>query len=128
MTQKITKGIRISVTSNFEGILQKNLLENYAFSYTITIENTGKNTVQLMSRHWIIKDALNHIEEVVGDGVIGQQPVIEPGERHTYSSGCLLRAPVGSMRGWYHMINLENKTLFKVRIPPFQLSAQFCLN
>lgn len=102
--------------------------KSYAFSYTITIENQSENIVQLLSREWIIKDALNQTEKVVGDGVIGIQPVLQPGETHTYSSGCLLQAPMGSMHGHYTMSNVESGHLFDVFIPMFKLNAAFALN
>jgi len=100
----------------------------FAFGYQITIENQSKDSVQLNSRFWRIKDALNNTEIVQGEGVIGQKPVLKPGESHTYSSGCLLTSPFGSMRGYYDMINFSSSRKFKVSIPSFKLSAPFALN
>lgn len=100
----------------------------FAFGYQITIENQSKDSVQLTSRFWKIKDALNHTEIVQGEGVIGKKPVLKPGESHTYNSGCLLNSPFGSMRGHYNMINFSNSKKFKVSIPSFKLSAPFALN
>lgn len=128
MVQQITKGIKISVISRFEGTLINKQKECYTFSYTITIENQSKNTVQLLTRYWKIKDALKHTEIVKGEGVIGIKPVLSPGEKHTYSSGCLLTSPIGSMEGYYTFINLDAKTRFRVRIPSFKLHAAFALN
>ena len=128
MVQQITKGIKISVSTRYEGVLGSEQKSSYAFSYTVTIENNSKDTVQLISRYWNIKDALNSSQIVTGQGVIGMKPVLEPGEEHTYSSGCMLLAPVGAMHGDYTMINFTNKTAFKVDIPSFKLFADFAMN
>jgi ApaG protein len=128
MVQQVTKGIKISVETNFEGTFYKNYKVNFAFGYKVTIENQSKDSVQLNTRHWEILDALNNVEFVDGEGVIGKKPVLKPGESHTYTSGCLLTSPFGGMKGHYDMINLNNSTKFKVAIPSFKLSAQFALN
>jgi len=128
MVQQITKGIKISVETNFEGTFYKNYKLHYAFGYQVTIENQGKDAVQLNSRKWTIYDALNNIEEVEGEGVIGQKPVIKPGESHTYSSGCLLASPFGAMSGFYNMVNFTTTKNFEVAIPKFYLSAPFANN
>ena len=128
MVQQVTKGIRISVTTRYEGIIGKNDRTTYAFSYTVTIENTGIDTVQLISRYWEIKDALNTTQHVSGQGVVGMKPVLEPGESHTYSSGCMLMAPIGAMHGSYTMVNFNTKKAFKVQIPSFKLRAEFAMN
>ena len=128
MVQQITKGIKISVETNFEGTFYKNYKLHFAFGYQVTIENQGKDAVQLNSRKWTIYDALNNIEEVEGEGVIGQKPVIKPGESHTYSSGCLLTSPFGAMSGFYNMVNFATTKNFEVAIPKFYLSAPFAIN
>ena len=128
MVQQVTSGIKISVETSFEGSFYKNNKMTFAFGYQITIENQSKDSVQLNSRFWRIKDALNNTEIVQGEGVIGQKPVLKPGESHTYSSGCLLTSPFGSMRGYYDMINFSSSRKFKVSIPSFKLSAPFALN
>ena len=128
MVQLVTKGIKISVITNYEGSFYKNYKINYAFTYTITIENQSKDSVQLHSRHWEILDALNSPIIVDGEGVIGKKPVIKPGEFYTYSSGCLLTSPFGSMQGHYNMINLASTQKFHVAIPNFKLSAVFAIN
>ncbi len=128
MLQQVTSGIKISVETNFEGTFYKNYKINYAFGYKITIENQSKDVVQLDSRYWRISDSLNTIQIVQGEGVIGQKPVLQPGESHTYSSGCLLTSPFGSMSGYYNMINFSNSKRFKVFVPLFKLSAPFSLN
>ena len=128
MVQQITRGIKISVDTTFEGTFYKNYKIHFAFGYQVTIENQSKDSVQLTSRFWEIKDALNNTEIVEGEGVIGKKPVLKPGESHTYSSGCLLNAPFGAMKGYYNMINFTSTRKFKVTIPSFKLSAPFALN
>ena len=128
MVQKVTCGIKISVETNFEGTFYKNYKIHFAFGYKITIENQSKDSVQLTSRFWNIKDALKDTEIVQGEGVIGKKPVLKPGESHTYNSGCLLSAPFGSMSGYYDMVNFTTSKKFKVTIPSFKLSAPFALN
>ena len=128
MVQQVTKGIKISVETTYEGSFYKNYKIQYAFGYTITIENQGKDSVQLNARHWEILDALNNIETVSGEGVIGKKPVLKPGESHTYTSGCLLTSPFGAMQGHYSMINFTTTKKFQVTIPTFKLSATFAIN
>lgn len=128
MVQQITKGIKISVETTYEGSFYKNYKIQYAFGYTVTIENQSKDSVQLNARHWEIMDALNNIEIVSGEGVIGKKPVLKPGESHTYSSGCLLTSPFGAMQGHYNMVNFTTTKNFKVTIPTFKLSAPFAIN
>lgn len=128
MTQQVTSGIKISVETNFEGTFYRNYKIQFAFGYLITIENQSKDSVQLTSRFWKIKDALNETEIVQGEGVIGEKPVIKPGETHSYSSGCLLTAPFGAMSGHYNMVNFTTTRKFKVAIPSFKLSAPYALN
>ncbi|GGX21813.1 Co2+/Mg2+ efflux protein ApaG [Aquimarina muelleri] len=100
----------------------------FAFGYRITIENQSKDSVQLTSRFWEIKDALNNTEIVEGEGVIGKKPVLKPGESHTYNSGCLLNSPFGAMKGHYNMVNFTSTRKFQVMIPAFKLSTPFALN
>ncbi len=95
--------------------------QHFVFAYTVTIRNTGEHTAQLMSRHWIITDANNQVEEVRGDGVVGEQPVLKPGESFEYTSGCPLTTPVGSMRGTYQCV-ADDGTAFEATIPEFVLS------
>jgi ApaG protein len=94
----------------------------YVFAYTITITNTGDVTAQLISRHWLITDGEHRVQEVKGLGVIGQQPVLKPGERFEYTSGCSLPTPVGTMRGTYQMVAEDGHT-FDAPIPSFTLSV-----
>lgn len=128
MVQQVTSGIKISVETHFEGTFYKNYKIHFAFGYRVTIENQSKDSVQLTSRFWKIKDALNSTEIVEGEGVVGKKPVLRPGESHTYSSGCLLSSPFGSMSGYYNMVNFTSTRKFKVAIPSFKLSAPFAIN
>ena len=128
MVSQITRGIKISVSTSFEGTYFKNYKIHFAFSYEITIENHSKDSVQLNSRHWEIFDSLNDLELVDGEGVIGKKPVLKPGEKHTYSSGCLLSSPHGAMRGHFNMVNFTTTKSFKVIVPTFKLNAPFALN
>ncbi len=128
MVHQVTRGIKISVDTTFEGTFYKNYKIHFAFGYRITIENQSKDSVQLTARHWKIYDALSDREVVDGEGVIGKKPVLKPGESHTYSSGCLLSSPFGAMKGHYKMINFTTTKKFKVHVPVFKLSAPFALN
>lgn len=94
----------------------------YVFSYSITIANNGDNTVQLLSRHWVITDSNNQVQEVRGQGVVGEQPVIKPGQSYGYTSGTVLSTPVGTMTGSYQMV-AEDGTKFDAPIPQFVLSV-----
>jgi len=93
----------------------------YVFSYTINILNNGSITAQLISRHWIITDSEGKAEEVKGPGVVGEQPLLKPGEDFTYTSGTIIRTPVGSMQGSYQMKAVDGQ-LFDAEIKPFTLS------
>ena len=94
----------------------------FVFSYTVTIENQGSTSARLLDRHWIITDADGQVQEVRGQGVVGEQPHLEPGERYEYSSGAVLPTPVGSMHGSYGMV-ADDGTRFDAAIPPFSLAS-----
>jgi ApaG protein len=94
---------------------------HYVFSYTVTIRNTGDVPAKLLTRHWIITDGDGHVQEVKGDGVIGEQPYLKPGEGFQYTSGTFMNTPVGTMHGSYHMLADDGKT-FDATIPSFRLS------
>ena len=128
MTEQVTKGIKISVQTEFEGTFYKNDTIHYAFSYEIAIENQSEYTTQLLSRKWTIKDALNDEEIITGEGVVGETLIIQPGGFHSYKSGCVLRSPYGAMKGYYLMENISTSDQFKVTIPAFKLSASFAQN
>ena len=96
--------------------------DHYVFAYTITIKNIGEATAQLLSRHWIITDANNEVQEVRGQGVVGQQPVLKPGDSYEYTSGCALPTAIGTMKGTYQMAG-EDGTRFDAEIPEFVLAV-----
>ncbi len=95
--------------------------KRYIFAYTITIENVGSVPAQLISRHWIITDAEGEVQEVKGLGVVGHQPLLQPGQSFQYTSGCALKTPVGSMKGSYQMV-AEDGSTFAAEIPEFTLA------
>ena len=128
MVQQVTNGIKISVKTNFEGTCYRNDRVFFSFSYSITIENQSNDSVQLVSRHWKIFDALKNLEIIEGEGVIGEKPVLAPKKSYTYQSYCNLTSPTGAMRGFFNMINFTNTSNFKVQIPSFQLTVPAILN
>jgi ApaG protein len=95
--------------------------DHYVFAYTVTIRNTGEVAGQLISRHWIITDAEGQVQEVRGEGVVGEQPVLQPGQSYEYTSGVPLPTPVGSMKGSYQCVAADG-TKFEAPIPEFVLS------
>ena len=99
-----TRGVRVEVRSVYSPEHSDPGNDLWFFLYTITITNEGGNTVQLRNRHWVITDATGHVEEVHGAGVVGEQPVLEPGESFEYTSGCPLPTPFGTMQGTYDMV------------------------
>ena len=123
-----TQGIKISVECQFETGQSDPSLNRYIFSYHITIENQSDKTVQLIKRHWKIQDSSFMFRVVEGEGVIGQQPVLEPGAIHSYTSWSPLSTPIGKMSGHYIMEDLLNGKEFEVTIPEFKLIANFILN
>ena len=101
--------------------------DRFAFAYTITVVNNGDRAAKLMSRHWVITDGDGHVEEVRGAGVVGQQPLIEPGKSHTYSSGTVMTSKVGTMQGSYEMLASDGKH-FEAIIKPFRLAVPGALH
>ncbi len=128
MVTLITEGIKISVETHFQPEYSNPAYDHYMFSYRITIENLTGNTIQLLSRHWKIFDSNGAKREVEGEGVVGVQPVIEPGACYEYISGCNLKSDMGFMRGSYTMKRTLNDSLFAVEIPKFLLETPFRLN
>lgn len=100
----------------------------FVFSYHITITNHNEVTVQLLSRRWVITDGNEKIQEVVGEGVVGEQPVIDPGESYAYTSGTVLATEVGSMQGHYDMISITDHEKFRAEIQPFTLAQTHALH
>ncbi|MDO8331343.1 MAG: Co2+/Mg2+ efflux protein ApaG [Fluviicoccus sp.] len=114
--------IRVNVKSEFVPEQSDPGTERYVFAYHIAITNEGEEPARLLTRHWVITDGEAKVEEVRGDGVVGQQPSIAPGETYEYSSGAILKTPVGSMQGSYGMID-EHGERFEAPIPVFRLAV-----
>ena len=119
--------IRIKVNTNYLKGQSAPDENRYVFSYTINIKNLGNNSAKLISRQWIITDSYGNIQEVNGDGVVGQQPNINPGEDFTYTSGTIIKTPVGTMEGRYFMEDINNKR-FEALIAPFTLAVPGLIN
>ena len=126
-SEAVTRGVRVQVLSEYSPERSDPANNQWFFLYTIEISNEGNVPVQLVSRHWIITDAEGHVEEVRGPGVIGQQPVLSPGESFTYTSGCPLTTPFGKMEGTYQMIT-ANAVEFDATIAPFTLSEPYTVH
>jgi ApaG protein len=127
MSEAVTRNIRVEVLSLYSAENSRPLQDEWVFQYTVRITNQGTETVQLLSRHWIITDALEHVEEVRGPGVIGEQPVLAPGESFKYSSWCPLKTPMGMMHGTYRMVRADGGQ-FEIDIAPFALKARYTVN
>ncbi len=123
----VTRGVRVRAESEYAPDLSQPELRRWFFRYTITISNEGEETVQLISRHWVITDATNHTEEVKGPGVVGEQPVLAPGQSYSYTSGCPLRTPFGTMQGTYQMVTKAGDR-FDAEIAPFTLAEPMSIN
>ena len=120
----VTQGVRVQVMAQYSAEQSQPLQNQWFFLYTVQISNEGIETVQLISRHWIITDADHHVKEVRGLGVVGKQPVLDPGESFQYTSGCPLSTPFGSMRGTYQMLKPDGER-FDVEIGPFALTEPY---
>ena len=127
MSDMTTQGIRVRVQSQYAPDRSQPAAGVYFFIYTVTLSNEGKETAQLKSRHWIITDGNEKVEEVRGPGVVGETPVLEPGQRFTYSSGCMLKTQFGTMRGTYQMVRPDSRT-FDAEIAPFVLALPHAVN
>jgi ApaG protein len=125
MNTAVTEGVAVSVETEFQPDYSSPLQYHYVFTYKVRIENRSNNTVQLLRRHWYITDAMNRLKEVEGEGVVGQQPVLEPGDVHEYTSGCNLKSGFGKMHGTYLMQRLLDEQTFEVEIPEFSLIFPF---
>ena len=128
MNTLTTSGIQISVKTSFRQDLSEVLESRYFFNYRVEIQNTNTYSVQLQSRDWYIFDSLSEARFVSGAGVIGEQPILKPGETFVYSSGCDLNAEIGMMKGFYTFINLTDGELFEVIVPTFKLEYAPKLN
>lgn len=128
MIAEITQGVKVSVETEYQPSYSSPSQYHYVFTYRITIENQSDFTIQLMRRHWHIYDAGFSQREVEGDGVVGQQPVLEPGQVHQYVSGCNLKSGIGKMVGTYQMERIVDGSKFEVKIPSFIMVAPIRLN
>jgi len=126
-SEAVTRGIRVAVRSRYVAERSRPLMNEFFFAYTIRISNEGRERVQLVSRAWLIEDAEGHVEEVRGPGVVGEQPVLGPGEAFEYTSACPLGTPFGSMRGTYQMVT-EGGERFDAEIARFQLAEPYSIH
>jgi ApaG protein len=126
-SEAVTRNIRVQVRAEFSADRSRPADQHWFFLYTITITNDGDETVQLLTRHWIITDSNQHVEEVRGPGVVGEQPVLQPGQSFTYTSGCPLSTPFGVMEGSYQMVTPTGEQ-FDAAIAPFTLSEPYTVH
>ena len=127
MSTAVTDGIRVEVQSDFHAERSEPQAHRWFFAYTVTIHNDGSAPAQLIGRHWIIIDGTGHREDVMGEGVVGQQPRLEPGESFQYTSYCVLRTTHGSMQGEYRMVR-DDGGAFDADIAPFPLMIPQLVN
>jgi ApaG protein len=128
MVTEITQGIKVSVETEYQPGYSSPSQHHYVFTYRITIENQSEYTIQLLRRHWHINDAGFMSREVEGEGIVGQQPILEPGQSHQYVSGCNLKSGIGKMHGTYLMERIMDGTKVQVNIPAFTMIAPLRLN
>lgn len=125
MVSMISEGVEVSVETFFQQDYSNPMQSEFMFAYRIAIENHNSFPVKLHRRHWHIFDSNGTYREVEGEGVVGVQPVLSPGEKYQYVSGCNLRTEMGRMHGTYQMENLNSKNFFDVNIPPFEMFVPF---
>jgi ApaG protein len=128
MITKITNGVKVSVETIYQPDYSSPMQSHFVFTYRIKIENGSENTIQLLRRHWFIYDATTIMREVEGEGVVGQKPVLEPGQSHEYVSGCNLTSGLGKMKGEYLMERIVDGKKFKVIIPEFTMVVPYRMN
>ena len=126
-SESVTRGVRVSVLSEYDPERSRPNNQQWFFLYTITITNESTDTVQLVSRHWIITNGSGQVQEVRGPGVVNQQPVLAPTQSFTYTSGCPLTTPFGTMRGTYQMVTADGEQ-FDVHISEFTLSEPYTVH
>jgi len=125
MVSLISEGVEVSVETFYQQDYSNPMQSEYMFAYRIAIENHNSFPVKLHRRHWYIFDSTGSTREVEGEGVVGVQPVLSPGEKYQYVSGCNLRTEMGRMHGTYQMENLNSKQFFDVNIPAFEMFVPF---
>jgi ApaG protein len=123
-SEAVTRGVRVQVASTYAPERSQPTSNQWFFLYTVTVSNASADTVQLLTRHWIITDGAGQVQEVRGPGVVGKQPTLKPGESFEYTSGCPLSTPFGVMEGTYQMVT-ANGERFDARIAPFTLSEPY---
>jgi ApaG protein len=123
-SEATTRNIRVHVEAEYDPVRSSPQQSQWFFLYTVRITNEGPDTVQLISRHWIITDGAERVQEVRGAGVVGNQPTLGPSQSFEYTSGCPLTMPFGSMHGTYQMIN-DRKERFDIEIAPFTLTEPY---
>ncbi len=128
MVFQISEGVKVSVETYYQPDYSNPVASEFMFAYRITIENNNTFPVKLLQRHWNIFDSNGSYKEIDGEGVVGVQPVILPGDQYQYVSGCNLKTEMGKMEGSYTMENLHTKKQFNVRIPMFEMIAPFKVN
>lgn len=128
MITQSTAGINVSVECIYQPEYSNPENTHFMFAYRITIENTSEFTAQLTHRHWEIFDSIGEHKQVDGEGVVGEQPILAPGDSHQYVSGCNLKSDMGYMEGYYTMLRETDNEIFEVEIPRFNLVADFKLN
>ncbi len=126
-SEAVTRGVRIHVESQYDAERSEPSRNQWFFLYTIRITNEGPDTVQLLTRHWVITDGAGKVEEVRGPGVVGKQPTLKTGESFEYTSGCPLTTPFGVMEGTYEMVT-EGGERFDAKIAPFTLSEPYTVH
>jgi ApaG protein len=126
-SEAVTRGVRVKVVAEYAPERSQPAQNQWFFLYTVTISNEGPETVQLLTRHWIITDGTGHVEEVRGPGVVGKQPILESGQSFEYTSGCPLNTPFGVMEGTYQMVTTGGER-FDAKIAPFTLSEPYTVH
>jgi ApaG protein len=128
MVTAFTEGVQVSVEVTYQAEFSSPNQHHYVFTYKVTIENKSNQTVQLLSRKWEIFDAAESPKLIEGTGVVGQQPILEPGQSHNYISGCNLKSGLGKMNGIYYMERIIDGKCFEVIVPEFQMIANIFHN
>ncbi len=128
MVAKITEGVKVTVETNYQPEYSNPANAHFMFAYRVIIENLSDYTVQLLSRHWDIFDSNGTLREVEGEGVVGIQPILDPGQTHEYVSGCNLKTEMGKMSGTYTFRRMSDNKKFPVTIPEFELICPFKMN
>lgn len=128
MVSQTTSGIKVSIECIYQTEYSNPANMHFMFAYRITIENISAYKVQLINRHWEIYDSIGEYKQVDGEGVVGQQPILERGQSHQYVSGCNLKSEFGNMEGYYTMLREIDGEFFEVKIPKFNLIASYKMN